>query len=560
MSGWRMEQGSVWRRQAGWFVVLPAMWALAFAFRAFEGTGDPDIYMMFYRHFFELPFSSYPGMVNYGTTSPLWAFVGAVVYHWFPADVWAYALRTLSFTLAGVAMMLVVRQFPRLQAPPVQLAAVVLLLAVFVTNPLMLSNIAFLYEIPLVLCYLAALWACAASGRWRAAILLNGSLYLVRPELAVLSVLLAGYFFCRAEDRRRALGWIALAYLPCVLYTAYMGVMTQTWIPTSAAGRTITALEKGDMPYLAAFWISCKGFLRPYLLGNVAVVLAVFLRLRRPRAAQAVHTEAPPAGFTCLFAAGLVLPFVLVPPMGYAARYLAPFLVAQFIAAADVVASLSMEPRAGRWMTRVAAAALVVLVAAGAVRLWRTPQFAFVPGNKPSTEVVLGKDLADQLNPMLTPGDRVLVYEIQMQYYLDAPCISLDGIVGRSEMLPFLRHEEKLADAMRRHGVTYLVTMESFNYRPIYRDTDLVAVYNHDRASAVGDRFSLHGVTYTKVLTNPSFADPARYELVPLARVGLTRMNNGDTVAKVQAADAEHYPHCWPMWDSVYRVSFDSDE
>lgn len=157
-------------------------------------------------------------------------------------------------------------------------------------------------------------------------------------------------------------------------------------------------------------------------------------------------------------------------------------------------------------------------------------------------DTLLLRDLAARLNPITGPDDRLLLYEIQGQYHLTAHCISLDGIVG-GETLAALQGREQWPDCIRRAGVRYVCTMNAFTYRQAFKDTLLEVLYWHDLVSPVGSTVEIEGIRFKKLLTNPDFADPGRYEVAEY---------RGDRI-RVYGAGKPGWAGETVTWNSVYE-------
>jgi hypothetical protein len=232
----------------------------------------------------------------------------------------------------------------------------------------------------------------------------------------------------------------------------------------------------------------------------------------------------------------LLAPFVVQPPLSYTPRYLAvatPILTAIIL---RLLLSVS-------WRAIVLPAATV-----GFLLLAGYMTHPYVGQDRFGYDRLLLRDLADRLNPLLRPGDKVLLYEIQGQYYLSGTAVSADGIVGGAT-LPALRGEVSWEQFIRRDGITYVVTVDGFDYRRIYDGTLLARLYAYDLDHPVGTQMRSGNLIFTKVLTNPDFADPSHYVVMhPQAR-----LNVGDSM-RVYASSIRGWSGSAITWNSVYRV------
>ena len=114
--------------------------------------------------------------------------------------------------------------------------------------------------------------------------------------------------------------------------------------------------------------------------------------------------------------------------------------------------------------------------------------------------------------------------------------------------MPALRGELSWGDVIRRYDITYVVTMDAFDYRSIYDGTLLARLYANDLDHPVGSHIRSGNLVFTKVLTNPDFADPSRYVVVPQAG-----LNVGDSM-RVYGPSIRGWSGSVITWNSVYRV------
>ncbi|MCD6459449.1 hypothetical protein J7L67_02125, partial [bacterium] len=141
----------------------------------------------------------------------------------------------------------------------------------------------------------------------------------------------------------------------------------------------------------------------------------------------------------------------------------------------------------------------------------------------------------------LDTDDKILIYEIQSQFYLKGFCISADSIVG-NQFLNALTGKETFSDFIKRENVKYIVTYTSFNYRPIYNDTIFEKLYTMDLKLNVGETFINHGIKYKKIMTNPNFSDTDKYSVQYWGR----QLNDG--TCKIRKSKN------FSGWDSVFKI------
>jgi len=478
--------------------------------------GDAAIYFNYFKRFFDLPFSYQPDTVAYGATSTLHTLVFAIV-HQFAGDSWFLVAKLLSFLLVGLG----IAEIARVQRQPYA-AMTIVALAVSFRNLWLAS--AQLFEVSLT--FLCVSIFVSRFGRGSAlGLFVAGLLPAVRPELGLIT---AGAVVDTCARRQwRDLRWIvAGASIPAahVLWMAWNGA---GWIPSSAANRLSRAYE-GEQTWGERLMFTVR-FLRDfdpaYLFAIPATAIGVFA-VRERRA--------------CLLAFfPLLAVFVAVPPGFFASRYFVPL----------IPVALAILPalywRAGARLPRGATVApLLLMLLFGASQVYRHYDWREGYARYDLSRWLL-TDLTEQLNPRLEAEDRVLIYEIQVQYGLDAHAISADATVGR-EVMGVLSRQESVAEFLDRNSVRFLVTSNAFTYRSIYADTLFQRLYAHDLESGVGEFFGEDGVRLRKVITNPSFAIPAGYILVEKPF-----LNHGTAMRMYADPSWRGYSI---LWNSVYEV------
>jgi hypothetical protein len=482
--------------------------------------GDSAIYFTFAKRFFERPFSYQPSAVSFGATSPLHVVILAVAYV-LAGPAWILASKILSFGMLALAVVLLAKGAGGMRVAQLHITLLT------VANVTLLVSTSRLFESGLSYVAVAALYFAMRRGQSRLATAIAGSLHLVRPELILLTGYAFLHFLVKSSCRRSYMLRAGLSFLPVLAYYIYMGLSTGSIVPTSVYGRLITARE-AQLPWSEAFIASYVPLLLSpanfvYLAGFLAV-LGLFLGGHARR-----------FWLELVFLVLLVVPFVLFPALSYTARYLLPATAILTVIAARGVELLRV--RARLTLATILFALMVLAV---------SPTAAATPAY--DLDRLLLFDMSRQLNPVVGPTDHVLLYEIQGQFDLNAPGVSLDGIVG-ADALPFLVRQQTFGDFVRTRKLAYIVTHNALVYRPIFRGTPLVDLYRHDLSSGVGDRVEVGGILLEKVITNPSFADPARYR-----QLAWPDLNDGEPSARVYAEPGSPWDGHWLTWNSVYRV------
>ena len=521
-----------WRRTIDW---LPR--ALSFLFacglfawgavRTFDNIDqDAWIYFTYFKRFFELPFSFQPGNVSYGATSPLHVIVMAPIYH-AGGGIWLTAAKDLNFGLVFISLVLAHR------AARVSIFWLAAIVAAALAFEGLFQATAALFETG-VTCLLVSLLLTFVSRReLPAALAVAGVLPLARPELLLVSAAVVIYLGCTA-DRTRIDRLMPLVVAPTAVYCVYMWWSGEGLIPSSIIGRAIIAREY-QVPWLETMkLILADGGTRPYL---VFLIVAAVAGVVRPRV----------MGPAWIVIAPIVAFYLLRPPApAYTARYLVPIVPALVYAAAVVldfcVHAVSRSVQAARLDGILGGATMLCSLIAAWLLVPVGPRFsAYTP------ELILQQDLASAVSGIVRPEDKVLMYEIQGQFFFPGFGISADGIVG-SAAHPFLLRRETFDQFVDRVGLRFIVTFNGFNYRPVFKGTPLVDLYAHDLIAAVGDDVCLGRHCYHKIVTNPHFSD--WYEIRPIAG-----LNTGSTL---RFYGGHPYPHLRGhliQWNSVYSIT-----
>lgn len=512
-------------------VFLLAVFSIYITVRGYgQLSGDSSIYFTFLKNFFHLPYSYADGVVSYGATSLLYVPIYSFIYHLF-GPYWLLGIKFFSSALLAGAVWLLNRAVGgNAYTLPVGLAVILR------CDDIVIYTVQ-CYDTGLTFCMLALLFYLLSVGRCKAAVFVSGLLYLARPELAAVTVILDIYLLIRERERRKLVfRWILLSLIPAVIIVSYMAVATGSLLPSSVTGRAITALETGHsytQDLHSAIDIIRRVWGKFIWLSVVSCVLFVIRKKKFPMT-------------IILVLLGVLLPHLAVPSPHYTLRYLS-LLVAFFILAAcyllvEAMQILSLGLRSWPWMRHLLPLVCSLFFCFFSIRYFNE---AMVPryGTSDRLAVLMGKDLAEVMEGMTDPQRPALAYEIQAQYYVKNRLYSLDAVVG-DELTDFLLRKESLSSVIRREGIGYLITMNSFNYRSIYNDTELETIYTFDQSAKVGDIIEIDGLTYRKIAQNPAVTQDIPY----------SPLNNGDETVDVFVENDPYWPTSHRFWNAVYAI------
>lgn len=500
-------------------------------------SGDASIYFTFIKNFFALPFSFQPGTISFGATSPLHVLLHAFIFLAVGADHWLFVSKILNYLFIPIGLTLLIHAVPFRN----RLRGLLFMSAITSLNPLLFIASAQLYETSLAFASVALVYWLIKTRRHSWALLAAGSLYLVRPELLLVTLVIDLYVLAKlpCESRINAVLLILASFLLVVVYHLYLLIATGGFLPSSIYARALTSLENAH-PWserlLTSISTLCGSGGLPVLIGALGI-MALFLTYGW----QTCKVE-------MLFLIPFATLYTLAPPGGHLARYLLPVAPILAVLPAQLLAMLTMhiKQRAPYISTLFLSSVMSFfsLVILGTVIMHYYP-YRLTPRYDYNT--LLLRNLAYHLNPITRSSDKILLYEIQGQYYLKAFCVSLDGVVGE-QIMDVLKGQETFSDFIIKNRVRFICTMNSFNYRRIYRGTLLQHLYSHDLESHVGDTVEINGIKLKKILTNPEFADSMRYHLLYYPS-----LNTGEAI-RVYAGHNPLWKDHHFLWNSVYEI------
>ena len=231
-------------------------------------AGDSGIYFTFCRNFFQKPFSYANGMVSYGASSPFFCILLSVIYL-IPWGNWFLNMKVFSIFLV--------------------------VLSIFVCNKIIKGNIftyvgmlgvlglckdyilysSYVFETGLIGVSIAVLIYLLMNQKVRGAIYLCGILYLIRPELALVTAVIDLMILFFENDKGKNFIRMIVSAIPLLCYTAYMWYQTGSILPSSITGRALFATEgnKSILEKWKLCWINIKVSYK--LIFIVLIVLSI---------------------------------------------------------------------------------------------------------------------------------------------------------------------------------------------------------------------------------------------------------------------------------------------
>jgi hypothetical protein len=165
----------------------------------------------------------------------------------------------------------------------------------------------------------------------------------------------------------------------------------------------------------------------------------------------------------------------------------------------------------------------------------------------PDRQGMFMTDLTRGINRLAGQTDHVLLYDIQNQYEIEAPCHGLSGNVG-DEMVDVLLRRIGVDELIRRENIRFVVTSDPLGQRPIYARTLLSELYEQDPWLSVGDTVAAGGLVFEKQLSSSAFMSRTAH-LQSASRGG-----SDQAARQVPVLDTGPLPR----WNSVFRVLGDA--
>jgi len=327
---------------------------------------------------------------------------------------------------------------------------------------------------------------------WSILGILGGLLPLARPEAVIVSILGGAfiYFLTRRHEKRVALRQLAVytgVFIAIAApYYIYLFLQTSQLIPSSVFARSVLYLRGNVLLKLAK---SLSPYWR-YWMVNLLYV-ASFLGLIFMRGTKLIGKT------TKYFFLGFILAFLPIWFIGLEPRYItSAFPVLTLLSAYCVFYIISnlMRRKSTKLLLIVLLIIAVSIELTGSIHVLRdTPRY--------SPDTVLEKGLATFLNAKCKNNQPILTYEVQEQYYLKCPILSMDGIIG-GEINPFFARKSNLIDFLMEYKPRFFVNSDILKLRKEYSHTVLRHLSVIDSNLRIGQRYSVDGIVFTKVLQN----------------------------------------------------------
>ena len=501
-------------------------------------SGDASIYFSFVKNFFKLPFSYHPDYVTFGATSPLFVLILSPLYLFFKESYWIFAAKLLGILFIFTSAFLINRS--------VSGGYKGLILVCFLINTLsgLFVSSSMIFETSFAFFSITLLYYFLTKRKYKIGLVTSSSLYLVRPEFILISIFSNIYIFRKIINKkfqniRAGIFYVFLSLAPPVIFHCYMYYHTRQILPSSVLGRAYRSWEnEATWFYNLINSFESLSFGYGKLIYICFFIILIFIFLQRKFNDYKLEI--------LLFSPIFILYF-LNPPLHYLGRYLLPLSSLCII----LIVKFFLN---NLWPVKQIIFKNYIFYLFSILGILIVNINSYVKSDllnlrKFDMDQILLKDLSIRLNRIASAKDSVLIYEIQSQYYINAKCISLDGIVG-NQLYPYLKKEKSIEDIIDEDkSIKYLVTMNSFNYRKLFGNSILLDLYEHDLNSNVGSKLKTKRFTYKKIITNKNFANPNNYSLKKRSN-----LNSGKILRIMNKNSSVSWNGSSPFWNSVYQI------
>lgn len=476
-------------------------------------SGDASIYEVFWQQFFNLPFSFQKNETAFGATSPFHVIIMSLPWHLGGLSL----VKTVAFFLL-MGSALYTEKSLSLASGKIKGIFLLTLLAF----PVLWEETSKGFE---------SFWGCiwgmlyitfTIQERRKLLLALYSIAPLIRPELILISTTAIMLSPTTMQQRIR---WLALSLQPLIIYHLYMAVTGAGWIPSSVWERGMRTIG-GELSWnqlSTKSWGILFQYSPQYHVGIAIWLLAILKFKNQPIARKLLISFLP-----------ILLLYIVFPANYFMPRYLIPILPAIAYSIFLFIHAIENK-KLGMFLT-------LTLLISPALTLDNTHRM----NRFYDRDGWLLNDLTTRLNPLLDKDDSVLLYEVQSQLNMQARVVSADGVVGKHARA-YLKGTQSFEDFVEQENIQWIVTMNAFNYRTLYKNTELHKLYEFDLRADIGSTFTTGEYTWEKIISNPIFSNPDLHSYQ-----AMSNLNSGNSI-RIFNDKTPQWSGAQILWNSVYK-------
>lgn len=427
--------------------------------------GDPSIYLTFSKTFFESPFSfGQLDRISFGATSPVFLTIISFFHNLFGLDFFLIPFKFFYILIIFPLTIFFLSKLTFFQSNTFtnkfEKISIFLLL-----NFYLLENGIVLYESFLIAFYISIIFILYQSNKYNLFILFGGLAYLIRPELILINFISLYLVF---KDKKLFL-LLILSTLPSISYHLYMYSYTGEIIPTSVLSRSVRfSDQKIIMSYISIIRND------PYIVFQLFIIFFGALSF--------IKNSNNLIKISGIF--GLIGVILFFSTKMFQARYFESFALLSM-----PITVYFLEKKILKKFN------VLLFIFCCSILLFKifNPAYSF----ESTLNNRLSRHFSNKINSIISEDDKILIYEIQNQYFLKSKVISLDSRVG-SEAMELMKGNENLPQLMRTENIKYISIDKNISSL-LKKDNYIRVLSDSSDSLEIGNRITINNSTFQKI-------------------------------------------------------------
>lgn len=423
--------------------------------------GDPTIYLSYSKNFFNKPFSfGSVDNVSFGASSPIFLTLLSIFHKVFGVK---YFLLPFKIFYAGLFVSSVYL-ISRILNNKTQIKTIEAVSIFFLLNFYIIINGVVLFESFLILFYCSCLIYFLLNQKIKIFLLLAGLAYLVRPELILINVFSLYFLY---KDQKNIF-YFSLTLLVPILYHLYIFYYTGEIFPSSVVSRSN---RFSDVSIIFSYYSILKN--DPYIIFQILIILTSFyLSIIQKKYFYRISS---------LF--GIIGLIILISTKTFSIRYFESFAIISIPATLYILKSKFFSKYYN-----------LLFFICSLIICYKITYPVYSENS--NLENRLSKNFASKINQIIDQDEKLLIYEIQTQYYLLSEAVSMDARVGK-EALEFMSGKEDLYNLMIRESIKY-VSIDQNISSSLKKDPYIKLLLTNDNLN-VGDTIKVNNANFVKI-------------------------------------------------------------
>lgn len=423
--------------------------------------GDPAIYLSYSKNFFVQPFSF--GSINnvtFGATSPLFLTLLSIFHEIFGIE---YFLLPFKIFYAGL-FVTSIYIISRILNTNTQINSLEAVSIFFLLNFYIVVNGVVLFESFLILFYCSCLLYFLIKQKIKIFLLLAGLAYLIRPELALINVFSLYFLY---KDQKNIF-FFSIPLLIPALYHLYIFYYTGDVLPSSVVSRSS---RFSDVSIIYSYYTILKN--DPYIIFQSLIILfSFYFSIIQKKSLNRISSLM-----------GVIGIIILISTKTFSIRYFESFAIISIPATLCMLQSNFFSKYYN-----------LLFIICSLIVFYKINNPVYSENSNLKNR--LSENFTSKINQIIDPDEKLLIYEIQTQYYLLSKAVSMDARVGK-EAIGLINGEEDLYDLMKRESIKY-VSIDQ-NMSSLLRKDPYIKLLSENNNLNVGDTIKVNSANFVKV-------------------------------------------------------------